>query len=133
MGCFEVGVNMGRKGQGRSTSMIVVADGDMFLNEVSGSRGPSEMGYWQYTQALFANKNFLLNCLEYLTDPNSLLEARNKDLKLRLLDTKRAAEEELKWQFINVGVPIILVLIFASAYMFFRKRRYELRAQVNKH
>ena len=111
-----------------STSMIVIADGDIMLNSLSRSRGVSEMGYWEYTQSLFANKNFILNCLEYLTDPHSLLEARNKDLRLRLLDTKRAKDEELKWQFINVGAPILLVLIFASAYLFFRKRRYEVKA-----
>lgn len=109
-------------------SMIVIADGDIMLNGMSRTRGFSEMGYWEYTQSLFANKNFILNCLEYLTDPHSLLEARNKDLKLRLLDAKRAKDEELKWQFINVGVPIVLVLIFASAYLFFRKRRYVVKA-----
>lgn len=111
-----------------STSMICIADGDMMLNDVSRSTGVSEIGYWKYTQSLFANKNFILNCLEYLTDPHSLLEARNKDMKLRLLDNKRAKDEELKWQFINVGVPIVLVLIFASGYFFFRKRRYEVKA-----
>ena len=108
-----------------STSMIVIADGDMLLNKVSRTRGLQEMGYWEYTRSLFANKNFLLNCMEFLTDPNSLLEARSKDLKLRLLDLKRAKDEELKWQFVNVGIPIALVLVFASFYLFFRKRRYE--------
>jgi gliding-associated putative ABC transporter substrate-binding component GldG len=111
-----------------SSSMIVISDGDIMLNSISQSRGQMEMGYWEYTQTLFSNKNFILNCLEYLTDPHSLLEARNKDLKLRLLDTKRAEDEELKWQFINVGIPILLVLVFASAYLFFRKRRYEVKA-----
>lgn len=108
-----------------ATSMIVIADGDFMLNDVSRSTGPTEMGYWRYTQSLFANKNFVLNSLEYLTDPHSMLEARNKDLKLRLLDSKRVKDEELKWQFINVGLPILLVLVFASVYLFFRRRRYE--------
>ena len=111
-----------------STSMIVISDGDIMLNDVSQQRGLGEMGYWEYTQSLFANKNFILNCLEYLTDPNSLLEARSKDVKLRLLDAKRAEEEELKWQAINLGIPIALVLVFASCYLFFRKRRYETKA-----
>ena len=108
-----------------STSIIVISDGDMLLNKVSRTRGLQEMGYWEYTRSLFANKNFLLNCMEFLTDPNSLLEARSKDLILRLLDLKRAKDEELKWQFVNVGIPIALVLVFASFYLFFRKRRYE--------
>lgn len=111
-----------------STAMIVIGDGDMMLNNVSRSRGATEMGYWEYTQSLFANKTFILNCLEYLTDPNSMLEARNKDMKLRLLDAKRARDEELKWQFINVAAPILLVFLFASCYLFFRKRRYEAKS-----
>ncbi|RYZ52503.1 MAG: gliding motility-associated ABC transporter substrate-binding protein GldG, partial [Sphingobacteriales bacterium] len=105
--------------------MIIISDGDIMLNNVSDTRGAVEMGYWEYTQSLFANKNFILNCLEYLTDPNSLLEARNKDLRLRLLDQKRAKDEKTKWQLLNIGVPIGLVLLFASVYIFFRKRRYE--------
>src|SRR5690606_27491920 len=80
-----------------TTKMIVIADGDMFLNDMTGTTGMEEMGYWRYTQNLFANKNFLLNCLEYLTDPNSMLEARSKDLKLRLLDAKRVEAEKTKW------------------------------------
>jgi ABC-2 type transport system permease protein len=109
------------------SSMIIISDGDIMLNTVSQARGPEEMGYWEYTRALFANKNFILNCLEYLTDPRSLLEARSKDLKLRLLDQKRVKDEETKWQLINIVVPIALVLVFATCYLFFRKRRYESR------
>lgn len=105
--------------------MIVIADGDIFLNDVSQTTGIEEMGYWKYSKARFANKEFLLNCLEYLTDPNSLLEARSKDVKLRLLDTKRVETERVQWQAINILVPVGLVLVFASGYFFFRKRRYE--------
>lgn len=110
-----------------STSMIVIGDGDIMLNTMSRARGVNEMGYWEYTQSLFANKNFILNCVEYLTDPHSLLEARNKDVKLRLLDAQRVRDENVKWQVIDVGAPILVVLMFASVYLFFRKRRYEVK------
>lgn len=106
-------------------SMIVVSDGDMILNQYSQARGPMEMGYWDFPATRYANKSFLLNCVEYLTDPNGVLEARSKDLRLRLLDAGRVTRERLTWQFVNVGLPIILVLVFASCYLFFRKRRYE--------
>jgi ABC-2 type transport system permease protein len=108
-----------------STSMIVIADGDMFANGYSESTGPEPMGYWKYNKTSFANKSFLLNCVEYLTDRNSLMEARTKDLKLRLLDIGRVKEERTQWRIVNIGIPILLVLIFGSAYTFFRKRRYE--------
>jgi len=66
-----------------------------------------------------------MNCIEYLTDHSGLLEARSKDLRLRLLDAGRVGKERTTWQFVNIGIPIILVLIFAACYLFFRKRRYE--------
>lgn len=115
------------------TSMIVVGDGDMFENDFSEKTGPMEMGYWRFTGGRFANKTFLLNCMEYMTDNAGLLEARTKDNKLRLLDPNRIKSEKQMWQFVNIGIPIILVLIFASAYIFFRKRRYEKPVQsINK-
>jgi len=110
-----------------NNSMIVVSDGDIMVNDYNSS-GPLETGYWQYTHDHFANKAFLLNCLDYLTDPNSILEARSKDLRLRLLDSGRVEKERQTWQFVNIGIPVLIVLIFASAYIFFRKRRYEKKA-----
>ena len=121
------------KPQADSTGkMIVVSDGDMFENDFSEKTGPAEMGYWRFTDARFSNKTFLLNCMEHLTDNSGLLEARTKDAKLRLLDNNRVTAEKKTWQFVNIGVPILLVLIFASAYIFFRKRKYEKRAVVDK-
>lgn len=111
-----------------ATSMIVVSDGEMFENDFSQSQGIMEMGYWKFMQTRFENKEFLLNCIEYLTDNSGLLEARVKDLKLRMLDRKRVKEEKATWRLVNIGIPIALILIFASVYMFFRKRRYEKKA-----
>lgn len=105
--------------------MIVIADGNMLENEFSERTGPSQMGYWKFTQESFANKTFILNCVEYLTDNSGLLEARARDTKLRLLDPNRIKAEEQKWTMINIGLPVALILAFASAYIFFRKRRYE--------
>ena len=107
------------------TSMIVISDGDIFVNNVSPSTGPMDMGFWKYSKTMYANKNFMLNCLEYLTDHSGLLEARSKDHRLRLLDEGRVKAERKKWQAVNIGIPIALVLVFASCYLFFRKRRYE--------
>ncbi len=105
--------------------MIVISDADVFLNDISEKRGPMECGYYKYTDELFANKTFLLNCIEYLTDDYRLLESRNKTLQLRLLDNVRVKKEKFMWQLINVALPVVLVLFFASAYFFFRRKKYE--------
>ncbi|MCB9046967.1 MAG: gliding motility-associated ABC transporter substrate-binding protein GldG [Chitinophagales bacterium] len=113
-------------------SMIVIADGNMLENDFSSKTGPMEMGFWKFTDTRFANKTFVLNCIEYLTDNSGLLSARTKDTRLRLLDANRIKTEGQKWQFVNIGLPVILVLIFASAYLFFRKRKYEKPANNQK-
>ncbi len=108
-----------------NSAIIVTSIGGVFKNDFTNKDGQLALGYYKFTGEFFANKGFLLNCVEYLTDKSGILEARSKDVKLRLLDAGRAKEEQSQWQFVNVGIPIALVLIFASAYIFFRKRKYE--------
>jgi gliding-associated putative ABC transporter substrate-binding component GldG len=112
--------------------MIVIADGDMLENDFTNSQGPMEMGYWQFTRDRFANKAFVLNCVEYLTDKSGLLEARSKEVRLRLLDAARVKNEKNTWRIVNIAVPIAIVLVFASCYLFFRKRKYETKMIDNK-
>ena len=84
-----------------------------------------ECGYYKYTDQLFANKGFILNSIEYLTDNFGLLEARNKDVKLRLLDIAKIKKERVQWQLFNIVLPILIILVFASSYFFFRRKKYE--------
>lgn len=115
-----------------SNSMIVTSVGEAFSNGYSTKDGVLPMGYYQFSGEYFANKGFLLNCLEYLTDHSGILEARSKDVKLRLLDKGRIKPERTMWQVVNVGIPIAAVLVFASFYLFFRKRRYEVKKENTK-
>lgn len=107
------------------TSMIVISDGDLIENDYSEREGTMDMGYWRFTRNTFANKAFLLNCMEYLTDRSGLLESRSKDVKLRLLDSGRVKSERSKWQWVNIAIPNVLIILFAVVYLFFRKRKYE--------
>ncbi|MCB0410049.1 MAG: gliding motility-associated ABC transporter substrate-binding protein GldG, partial [Flavobacteriales bacterium] len=62
---------------GKPTKMIVVADGDIASNEIQFKTGSVlPLGYDKYTQQTFANKNFLLNCVNYLLDDEGLLQLR---------------------------------------------------------
>ena len=77
-----------------------------------------------YNEYAFANRDFLQNCLDYLLNSSGLLEAKSKDYTLRLLDKKKADEQRMTWQFINIGLPILLMIILAIAYQWWRKRKY---------
>lgn len=72
----------------------------------------------------FANRQFLLNCLEYLTSKSTIIATRNKEIVLRLLDPKKTDAEKSKWQVINIALPIVLVILFGLLYQSLRRRRF---------
>lgn len=108
----------------RDGKMVVVADGDIALNEISQQDGPLQMGMNAYTRQLYANRNFLLNTLEYLTDTTGILESRAKDYTLRLLDDKRVEDERTTWQLVDIAGPMLLVLLLIAGWQVWRRRRY---------
>lgn len=104
--------------------MIVVGDGDIIKSQV-GSRGNVyPLGFDVYTESTYANKDFLLNCIEYLLDENQLIETRNKDIRLRLLDPQKTKQQKTLWQLINLILPIVILIVFALIYFIIRKRKY---------
>ena len=105
--------------------VIVVSDADIVMNQVSETVGPLPMGVNKYTKIQYANKDFFLNCTEYLADKHNMLDARAKDYTLRLLDVKKIADQHSFWLFINLFVPVIIVLLFALVYNWWRKRKYK--------
>ncbi len=112
-------------------SMIVVSDGDMIRNQVKQGTGEIyPLGFDRFaSQAFgeavnFANKKFILNCVDYLCDESNLIEVRTKEVELRLLDTKKIANEKLHWQLMNMLAPIGAVLLFGFVNAWYRRRKY---------
>jgi len=54
----------------------------------------------------FGNKDFLVNCINYLVDENELIGMRSRELKPRLLDQTRIKEQRTLWQVVNTLLPI---------------------------
>lgn len=108
-----------------SGKMIVVSDADIASNVFTQQQGPLEMGFNQFTKEQFANRDFILNSIEYLVNPSGILETRAKDYTLRLLDAKKIDSGKTFWQVLNIAVPIVLVLIFGLIYLMLRKRKYQ--------
>lgn len=107
------------------TQMIVVSDGDVFLNQLKIPDGyPLPLGYNQFTRQTYGNKDFILNALNYLTDGPGLISLRTREFKLRLLDKTKIDRQRLKWQLFNVVTPLVFMLIFAFAVIAIRKRKY---------
>ncbi len=113
-----------------SGKMVVVADGDMVLNDFSAKQNaPLPMGTNLFTagtqyEYTFANRDFLNNILEYLTANGSLLAARNKNVVLRLLDPKKTEAEKTKWQLLAIALPLALLIMAGVVYQQLRRSRY---------
>lgn len=109
------------------TKMIVIADGDLIRNHVKGVGENQEsltLGFDRYTKQTYGNKEFLLNAINYLCDKDHLMESRNKEHKLRLLDQAKINNERLKWQIINMIIPLLFVLILGLTFNYIRKKRF---------
>lgn len=112
------------RNQSEETKMIVVSDADIATNVVTQNEGPLEVGLNQFTKAQYANKDFLLNSLEYLVNPSGILETRSKDFTLRLLDPKKLEANRSLWQALNLLLPVSLILLFGFLFQYLRKRAY---------
>lgn len=110
--------------------MIILADGDMLLNDFSiRLQQALPMGVNQFTlgtnyEYQFANREFIINCLEYLLNEEGIMETRNKDFVLRVLDTQKVSAQKLTWQLLNTVVPLLLVIAGGLVYQQVRKRKY---------
>jgi ABC-2 type transport system permease protein len=116
----------------KETKMIVISDGDIIKNDLQVGGGFWPLGYYNVTGQTLANKTFILNCVEYLTDESGLITTRSKEIKVRLLDKVKIKEEKLKWQLINTIIPIVSVILFGLVYTYLRRKRYTGKGQQNQ-
>jgi ABC-2 type transport system permease protein len=112
------------------TRMIVVADGDIIRNDVSYSGGnpvPLPLGKDRYTEQIFGNRDFLINCMNYLVDDNGLLELRSRELRLRLIDKALVRKNLTLIRLVNLLLPVLIVALAGFIYTAMRVRRFTTR------
>ncbi len=107
--------------------MIVVGDGDLMLNLVRQDGQYYPAGYDRLSKKTFGNRQFFMNCIDYLVDDYGLIEVRNKDIQLRLLDKDKInlPKEQNKWKALNMVLPVVIILLFGLINGVIRKRKYE--------
>ncbi len=110
--------------QSLHTAMIVVADGDIARNQTGADGQPLPLGFDRFSNSTFANRDFILNAVNYLSDDSGILEARAKDMRLRMLDRTRLNRSRNHIQIVNIIVPVLIVIVFGSIRLLWRKRLY---------
>ncbi len=123
----DIGVEY--QSQSVPNAMIVVSDGDVVANPVRPDGSVVPLGYNVFEKYQFSNKDFLFNALEYLLDDGGIIQARGKEVRLRMLNNERAEAEATFWRVINIATPVALLLLFGLVYFLLRRKKYGL---VNK-
>lgn len=111
----------------KPNKMIIVSDGDVIKNQLDKRTGnPYPLGYDQYTNQTFGNKDFILNCIDYLIDDSGILSVRSRELKMRILDNKKLKDSKIKLsiQLVNTILPVVLILIYGFIQLFIRKYKF---------
>jgi ABC-2 type transport system permease protein len=118
-------LGMSQKEVSVKTKMIVISDGDVIRNHVrKNSQEIYPLGFDRYTNQMYGNKVFLMNTIDYLLDDAGLINVRSKQITLRMLDGKKVSEQRSRWQALNLGLPVVLLLIFGFGRNQWRKRKY---------
>lgn len=109
---------------GKDSKMIVISDGNVIKNQLDKNYQPLELGFDKWTNTLYANKEFMLNCVNYLLDDNGLINIRSKEVDLPMLDKEKVYAQYTTSQIITVGLPLVVLLLFGVLFTILRKRKY---------
>lgn len=106
------------------SKILVCADVDMIRNEYDVKRNiPVPLGYDRDMRYIFSNKEFVMNAVDYLMEEELLL-VREKEVVLRPLNAQKIKTDKKYWQIVNIGLPILLVLLYGIGRYMWRKKKY---------
>ena len=116
---------MGYREVGDSTSMIVISDGDVIKNRFNYNDGTGyPLGYDFYTETMYANKELLLNCIDYLVGEEGSIASRSRDIKIRKLNVMKIKEEGTRYKLLNILIPSGIIILAGIAILIIRRKRY---------
>ena len=108
-----------------ATQMIVVSDGDIARNSISGNGDIFPLGYDRFIKYTYqGNKKFIMNAVHYLCDDIGITKLKSKEIKLRLLDKEKIANNRLLIMLINIVLPLLLLFSFTLVFVQFKKKKY---------
>ncbi len=72
---------------------------------------------------LYANKDLILNAVNYLAGDDGLMASRSRNIKLRKLDVVKVQEQRTKYQVINVVLPVVILALTGVAITLISKKK----------
>jgi ABC-2 type transport system permease protein len=104
----------------KPAKMVVAASGEIIRNPI---------GYDRYSQIQFANREFIMNAADFLTDLAGISTLKNKSLRTQWLDRQAIQRDRNTVLFVNIILPpLILTGIFIGLGLI-RKKKYSNRSR----
>ncbi len=114
------------EGEGK---VVVIGDGEVFQSQTNFQDGsPLSLGDDPFSQTTFANKLFLKNMVQYLSDPDGIIASRTRTFQIRPLNKVKVTQEKTFWQAVNVLGPVVILLGFGGIVWWVRKNKYSKKA-----
>jgi ABC-2 type transport system permease protein len=111
------------------TQMAVFSDGGLLSNKVSRTSGKeqaiSPLGYDRVSKITWGNRDFFYNLVQYMSDDASLVSLRGKSWQLRLLDKVRVSNQGSLIKWMNLMLPLLLIILGGLLFSWSRKRKNE--------
>ena len=106
----------------KENKMIVISDGDIISNYANDRGKMYPLGFDRYTNQMYGNKNFILNCIDYLCGNENVVALRGKEFRIRLLDKAKTENASLSW--FALLLPVVLICIYGVIHFYLRRKKY---------
>jgi ABC-2 type transport system permease protein len=119
---------MQRRNKGELSKMIVVSSSNVIRNDLEVVGADTQIipvGYDRILNQQFGNREFIVNAVNWLAGNEELMALRSKQRKMFLLDKSKVYEERDKYAALNIGIPVLFMLMIIGGVSFYRKRKYE--------
>lgn len=93
---------------------------------------PNQINNLQYNEDMmrmrmphfFGNQEFFQNIVDYMMGENSVLDIRSRQIDMHQMDKEKITRDASFYKFVNVLLPISIILLLAFGMNFLRKRKY---------
>jgi ABC-2 type transport system permease protein len=93
---------------------------------------PKQLNDLQYSEEMlrlkmqhfFGNQEFFQNLTDYMMGENSVLDIRSRQIDIHEIDKQKVQEDGSFYKLMNVGLPIVLIVLLGFVINFMRKRKY---------
>jgi len=99
---------------GPTPRFVLISDGEF----ARGTRGPDGQKYLPVE-----NKLMMQNLIDYMTGQDLLTRLRPRAFNERKVDARKVEGNQFKIQLLNIGLPLLVVLVFGLVRGFLRRRK----------